>query len=84
MVAQLPTSFKEVVMQVRRIVGAVVLLALVGMVFPAPSQALDVAQVGADVEPGIFARLLEWAQGVFAEVTEVFVAEEGASIGPDG
>ena len=72
-------------MKNRRIVGVVLLLALVVLVFPTAGQALEPGQLGGEVEPGLFARFLEWVEAVvFAPVVEVWVALEGATITPAG
>ncbi len=75
-------------MRTRRIVGLVLIVALMAVVFPAAGEARTHADLG-DVSgnPGFMERLGQlwsWAEGVLAGLGAQFGTKEGASIAGDG
>ena len=82
-----PTPLEGGRMSVRRIVGTVLILAVVALLFPSAVEATVRGELG-DAPGGLglmerWAQLQEWVQSVMAGLTQ-FVATEGASITSDG
>ena len=74
-------------MDFRRIVGLVLLVAVTAMVLPVAGEAGlgEEPKVGSRAaDPGVFARILEWLQVTWVQVTYCFVPAEGATITPAG
>ena len=75
-------------MSVRRIVGVVLLFAVMGLVFPSTGEAAIGRDLGGDAG-GLdllerLTRFLSWAEGVLADLGAQFVTTEGAGITGDG
>ena len=74
-------------MSIRRIVGVVLLFAVMGLVFPGTGEAAIGRDLDGDAGLGLLerlGRLLSWAQTVLADLGTQFVTTEGAGLAGDG
>ena len=74
-------------MKFRQLVCVVLLVGLAGVLFPALADAEPLRELGPEVraaDSGLFARVLERIEKLFAQLTSTFVAYEGATISPYG